>query len=343
MLYATTRSKIQIDTPNNTLNKDVAPDGGLYVPYQLPLIDIDGLETLKKLDFCGCMALILNRFFGTKLTRWDLEFSIGRNPVRLHALHQNVAVAEMWHNHSFSLDAMARDISALLQGCDKNLVAVTNWTKIAVRIAALFCIFGELLRQKQIGKNQKIDIAVATGDMSSVVAMQYCKRMGLPIGKIICGSSENSDLWDLLHHGEINIGASLKRKVITGFDFAITPGLERLIYEELGREESCRFARIESEKGIYRLPEAPLERFCADLFPAVVGQKRMVNVIRSTFSTQKYLMCPFTALAYAALQDYRAGTGELGIALVMSEQSPELYSNIISKVKMMSESEKESD
>lgn len=343
MLYATTRSKIQIDTPNNTLNRDFAPDGGVYVPYQLPIIDVNGLEALKKMDFSECMALVLNQFFGTKLTRWDVEFSIGRNPVRLSALHQNVVVTEVWHNHSWDFDGMVRDISALLQRCDKKSVVVTDWARIAVRIAVLFCVFGELLRQKQIGKNQKIDVAVATGNFSSAVSVWYGKQMGLPIGTIICGCNENSGVWDLLHHGEVNTGATAIKTITPECDFSIPPGLERLLYETLGREESQRFAQIVNNKGIYRLSEAFLDRLGADLYPAVVGQKRMMNVIRNTFTTQKHLMCPYTALAYGGLQDYRARTGELGMALIISEKSPDHFKNIISKALVASESERKPD
>ena len=331
MLYATTRSNIQIDTPNNTLCRDFAPDGGMYVPYQLPVMEENALDSLKRLDFSDCMALVLNQLFGTKLTGWDVEFSIGRSPVRVRTQNRKVVIAETWHNLAWDFDGMAKRISALLQGCEVDTVQLTDWGKIAVRIAVLFGLIGGLSRQKLIGKNQTIDIAVDTGDFSAPIAVWYGRQMGLPIGNIICGCNENSGIWDLMHHGELNTGAAVARTTTPDGDFAVPPNLERLIYETLGREEALRFVQVKDGKAVYHLTEAPLDRLRSGLYPAVVGQKRMTNVIRSTFATNNYLLDPYSALAYGALQDYRAGTGELGTALILSERSPEHFKHIISK------------
>lgn len=325
MLYATTRSKIQIDTPNNTLRRFSAPDGGMYVPYRLPLMGDNGLDSLKRLDFSDCIALVLNRFFGTKLNGWDVEFAVGRSPVRLHTLNHKVTVVEMWHNHCWDFDGMVKSLTALVQGCDVSQVQLTDWGRIAARIAVLFGVFGELARNKLAGKNQTIDVAVATEDFSAPIAVWYGKQMGLPVGNIICGCNENSGLWDLVHHGELNTGATVTRTTTPKGDCAAPLSLERLIYETLGREETLRFAQVTDRKGVYRLTDAPLERLCSGIYPAVVGQKRMNNVVRSIFTTQNYLLDPYTALAYGALQDYRAGTGELGTALILSERSPEHF------------------
>ena len=331
MLYATTRSKIQIDTPIHSLCRVSAPDGGMYVPYRLPILAQNGLDGLKKLDFSDSMALVLNQLFGTSLTGWDLEFAVGRNPVRLHTQNYKVVVAETWHNLSWDFDGMVESLSALLQGCAKEQVLVTDWAQIAVRIAVLFGLFGELARQKLLGKNQTIDVAVTTGDFSGPIAVWYAKQMGLPVGSIICGCNENSGLWDLVHQGELNTGVPVISTITPEGDFSVPPNLERLIYETLGREESVRFAQITARKGVYHLPETLLERVNTGFYPAVVSQKRMANVVRSTFATHHYLLDPYTALAYGALQDYRVGTGELGTALILSEKSPEHFKHIISK------------
>lgn len=331
MLYATTRSKIQIDTPIHTLHRVSAPDGGMYVPYRLPVLGQNGLDGLKKLDFGDSIALVLNQLFGTSLTGWDVEFAIGRNPVRLHTQNHKVIIAESWHNLTWDFDGMVKSLSALLQGCDKEQVRLTDWARIAVRIAVLFGVLGELIRQKLLGKNQTIDVAVTTGDFSAPIAVWYAKQMGLPIGNIICGCNENSGLWDLVHHGELNAGAPVIHTITSEGDFSVPLNLERLIYEALGREEAVRFAQITARKGVYHLAETLLERMNEGFYPAVVGQKRMANVIRSTFATHHYLLDPYTALAYGALQDYRVGTGELGAALILSEKSPEHFKHIISK------------
>ena len=76
MLYATTRSKADTYTAHRVLTSDRAPDGGLFVPFRMPTVDID---KTRAGSFGDAVAQVLNLFFSTGITSWDVECCIGNN------------------------------------------------------------------------------------------------------------------------------------------------------------------------------------------------------------------------------------------------------------------------
>ena len=48
MLYVTTRNKSDAHTAHNTLIQDRGPEGGLFVPFQLPKLSPEEIHSLKE-------------------------------------------------------------------------------------------------------------------------------------------------------------------------------------------------------------------------------------------------------------------------------------------------------
>ena len=82
MLYATTRSKTDTYTAHRTLFEDRAPDGGFFVPFRMPNVDI---QSLKENSFSEAVAEILNVFFSTGITAWDVDCCIGKSAAKYEA------------------------------------------------------------------------------------------------------------------------------------------------------------------------------------------------------------------------------------------------------------------
>ena len=83
MLYVTTREKYDAFTAPRTLAGDCGPDGGRFLPFQIPVFSTEEIYALKEKSFGQCVSEMLNRFFSTRLTPWDVEFSVGRHPVKI--------------------------------------------------------------------------------------------------------------------------------------------------------------------------------------------------------------------------------------------------------------------
>ena len=101
MLYVTTRNEYDAFTAFRTLGQGRGPDRGLFVPFQMPRLPQEEIAALKDKSFGHCVADILNLFFNARLDAWDVDFCIGRYPIRSVALTHKVIIGEGWHNPDF--------------------------------------------------------------------------------------------------------------------------------------------------------------------------------------------------------------------------------------------------
>ena len=322
MLYVTTRNKTDAHTAHNTLTGDRAPDGGLFVPFQLPKLSDGDILALKDKTFGQCIADILNLFFSARLDGWDVDFSIGRYPIKLVPMSHKIVVAESWHNPDWDFARMVRNLAGRLRGSGDTEGVPSNWAWIAIRIATLFGLYGEMLRQGLTTPDKTMDICVTSGDFGAPISAWYAKEMGLPVGTVICACNENSGVWDLLHHGELRTDTIAVNTNTPECDVSVPVNLERLISARLGHDEAARF-RTCCETGRAYIPgeeEAILLR--EGMYAAVVGQNRMESIIYNVYRSGTYLLGPYSALAYGGLQDYRTGVGEGRTALILTERGP---------------------
>ena len=309
MLYVTTRNKTDAYTSYHALCNDSGPNGGMYVPYQLPRLSEEQIGSLKDKSFGQCVADILNLFFSARLEALDVDFCVGKCPAKLVPMSHKIVVAETWHNPDWDFASTVRNLTARMRGADGSSGAPSNWAWIAIRIAMLFGLFGEISRSLHLASDEKLDVAVATGDFTAPMAVWYAQQMGLPVGTIICGCGENGSVWDLLHHGELHTDAD------------VPVGLEQLIFGTLGWEHTRDYCEVCLRRGVYTVGEETLEKLRSGMFAAVVSRKRMESVIHSVYRTNTYMLGPDAALAYGGLQDYRASTGETRPSLILAERS----------------------
>lgn len=322
MLYVTTRDKNEVSTAYRTLGQDRGESGGFFVPLQLPALSREQIEELKNRTFGQNVAEVLNLLFKARLDGWDVDFCIGRYPTKLVAMSHRIVFAEVWHNPDLDFTRLVRNLTSRIRGTDDRAGEPTNWARIAVRIAVLFGVFGELLRINMVEPDRPVDVAVPSGDFTAPMAVWYGRKMGLPIANIICGCNDNGGIWDLLHHGEIHTDSVAEKTLTPAGDHVVPPDLERLIYGTLGSGETCRFLDACAAGKTYRPLETGFEELRRGMYAGVVSGGRMESMIRSFYNTSTYMMDPYSALAYCSLQDYRTRYAVSRTAIVLSERSP---------------------
>lgn len=315
MLYVTTRNNRDAYTAQRVLGEKRAPDGGFYVPMRAPIFTDAELAAMAEKPFGRNVADILNILFGTTLTSWDVDFCIGRYPVRLTALNHRIWAAETWHNPQWEHEALVRNLVRLLSG---GKVIDGNWSGIAVRIALLFGIYGELLRQ---GIDQ-MDIAVMSGDFSAPISAWYARQWGLPIGNIVVCCNENKSLWDLICHGQLRTDMLSIPTCLPENDVVVPENLERLVYGAGGGKEVEHYLEVCRQGRMYCPGDSTLAALRRGMYVSVVSSSRLPAVISGAFHTSGYAMSLPAGLAYAGLMDYRAKTGETRNAVILSEKSP---------------------
>lgn len=331
MLYVTTRSKNDAFTVYRTIHQDRGPDGGLFLPMRMPAFSAEEVSALATKTFGQNVAEILNLFFGTNLTGWDVDMAIGRYPTALHSMHHRTLICELWHNEQNRFDYAVEALAKRLRPVDSCMASASDWVQMTVRIAVLFGVFGDLLRRGQVDVEHPLDVVVTSGSFSAPMAAWYARFMGLPIGTIICGCNENGAIWDLFHRGEVDTDALTIPTSTPDADFGLPPALERLISAVLGFDEAARYSWICAEGGTYTPPEGKLDDLKNGMFAAVVSGARVNTIISSVYRTNRYILNPYSALAYGALSDYRSRTGFGGAALLLTERSPLCNAQFVAK------------
>ena len=202
---------------------------------------------------------------------------------------------------------------------DLNVQNPTHWAKIAIRIAVLFGVYGELAKSNF----QTVDFASITADYAFITAAIYARKMGLPIGNIICSCEENSGAWDLFRKGDLSFSGNDPRMISRYFEF--------IVYEVLGIDAVKDYLRAFESRSVFKLNEGQLMLFNKVMNGAVISGSRCSGLIRSIYRTHNYVSEPSLAITYGGVQDYRSRTGENRTALLISDISPRSFERLVSE------------
>lgn len=329
MLYVTTRDNRDAYTPHRTLRENRGPDGGFYVPRRLPVFSAEELQAMGQRGFQQTTAEILNLFFGTKLSGRDLDLAVGKQPVRLSSLRQRIWMGECWHNLSWEFSGLVKNLAGLLRE-EGSGEEPSDWASLAVRTAVLCGIFSELIREEIATPQKPVDFSCVCGDFSGPMSAWYARRMGFPVGNILCCCNENNAVWELFCHGQLRTDSVAVSTIVPEADVAVPAGLERLIHETAGQEEVNRFAECLRTGTLYRTDGRLLPS--QGMYIMVSSTRRVAETVSSVYSTDSKPLSPHCALCYAGLQDYRAKTGSLRNALIFGEKSALCHMDFVSGV-----------
>ena len=332
MLYVTTRSNDDAYTAQRILRDRRGSDGGLFVPFRCPVLTREEIYALSDRKFNDRVAHIINLLFNTRLTGYDIDLAAGRYCVRLNRLNGRLIMAECWHNTRCTFSQMVDAIVDLSRVDKESVSRPGDWAEVAVRIAGLFGIFGDLIHGDLVDMERKMDVSVLAGDFSAPMSAWYARKMGLPIGNIICCCNENSGLWDFICHGQLRTDGIAKQTMVPEGDVAVSIGIERLIFEFGGVEEVKRYLTSLRSGRSYYADDRLMRQMRQGIYVTVNSDSRIRNTIPNVWGTFSCLMAPCAALCYAGLQDYRARTGEGHCAVVISEKSPRIYAESMTEI-----------
>lgn len=328
MLYVTTRNNRDVHTAHHAIGENRGSDGGLYIPFRDPMFTVEEIDHFSRMRFNECVANVLNTLFQTSVTGWDVDFCVGRNPVRLDKLSQKILLGECWHTPGGTFREMTQALSGLINPEYKD-APYGAWVEIALRIAVLFGIYGELYRSGMASAEKPFDVSVVAGDFSAPISAWYARKWGLPVGNIVCCCNENGNLWNLVCHGQLRTDGVAVPTETPEADIVVPEHLERLVFAACGEETVERYLQSVRTGSTWYLEEPQLSEFRRGLHVTVVGSHRMKDTVVSFFGTNRAVLSPYAALACAGLQDYRSRAGENRWGLVLSERSPECDAEVV--------------
>jgi threonine synthase len=174
-----------------------------------------------------------------------------------------------------------------------------------------------------LGPEGTMDVAVPTGNFGNILAAWYAKRMGLPLGRLICASNRNKVLADFFGESKYDRNRPFYKTESPSMDILVSSNLERLVFHATG-EDPARTAALMAElsgKGSYELSKFEAAAL-SDFRAGWADEAAASAAARRLFSEFHYLVDPHTAVAVAVLDELRSKSGETRPTLVVSTASP---------------------
>ena len=204
-----------------------------------------------------------------------------------------------------------------------------NWGRILPQVVYYISAYCDLLRDGEITMGQKVNFCVPTGNFGDILAAYYAKRMGLPVGKLICASNRNDVLTDFLRTGVYDRNRPFHNTMSPSMDILVSSNLERLLFDlsgENAQEIRGYMARL-AESGRYEVSDAVKAALTEQYWGGCCGEEGTAAAIARYYRDYGYLIDTHTAVAADVLAQYRAATGDEAVTVFASTASPYKFCN----------------
>ena len=247
----------------------------------------------------------------------------GGSNTHVIAVNGNFDDAQTGVKRIFSDPAFAAEMDA--QGRVLSSANSINFGRLVPQIVYYFSAYADMIADGTIKMGEKVNFCVPTGNFGDILAADYAKKAGLPVGRLICASNENNVLADFIKTGVYDIsGRAFYKTISPSMDILISSNLERLLFDLCGWDGTKVAALMEQLKTERRyaitkeMHEALMSRYAA----GYVDEAGIREEIRRVWNEEHYLMDTHTAVASAVLRQYVQETGDTTPAVIVSTASP---------------------
>ena len=198
-----------------------------------------------------------------------------------------------------------------------------NIGRLAPQIMYYFKAYRDLMDAGRIQLGDAVNFSVPTGNFGDILAGFLAKRLGLPVGKLICASNANKVLTDFIRTGTYDRRRPLHKTDSPSMDILVSSNLERLLYLLSG---DCSLVaslmRQLSEQGFYTVPAGLKAAIGESFWADFADDSETAETIRDTWTRHSYLMDTHTAIGWKAAEDYVGQSADTRPMVVLSTASP---------------------
>ncbi len=198
-----------------------------------------------------------------------------------------------------------------------------NIGRLVPQITYYFKAYRDLLDAGKVKMGEEVNFSVPTGNFGDILAGYLAKRLGLPVGKLICASNANNVLTDFIRTGIYDRRRALHKTDSPSMDILVSSNLERLLYLMSG--DSTLVAELMTElntQGHYQVPAALLADIQQQFWAGWCDDAQGADAIRKVWEENGYLCDTHTASGWAVAEDYVNLTGDNRPMVVLSTASP---------------------
>ena len=194
-----------------------------------------------------------------------------------------------------------------------------NIGRLAPQVVYYFKAYADLVHAGRIACGESVDFVVPTGNFGDILAGYLAKRMGLPVGKLVCASNRNDVLTDFLRTGTYDRRRPFYQTISPSMDILVSSNLERLLWLLTEDEaEVAGYMRSLKENGCYTVSEELLSKLHGEFACGCCDDAQTKETIGRVWKTEHYLMDTHTAVAWRVAESYQTDAP----VVVLSTASP---------------------
>ena len=199
-----------------------------------------------------------------------------------------------------------------------------NWGRILPQVVYYISAYCDLVRDGRIVMGDKVNFCVPTGNFGDILAAYYAKRMGLPVGKLICASNCNDVLTDFLRTGVYDRNRPFHTTMSPSMDILISSNLERLLFDLSGENDAevRRYMDALAQSGRYEVSDAIKKALAEQYWGGFCDEAGTTAAIAKYYKDYGYLIDTHTAVAASVMEQYRAASGDKTPTVFVSTASP---------------------
>jgi threonine synthase len=198
-----------------------------------------------------------------------------------------------------------------------------NIGRLAPQITYYFKAYRDLLDRGAIKMGEEVNFSVPTGNFGDILAGYLAKKLGLPVGMLICASNANKVLTDFIRTGTYDRRRPLLKTTSPSMDILVSSNLERLLFLMTGDAELVRgYMEKLNAEGYYTLSEELLQAVRQQFWADCCDDADTADTVRRVFQEHGYLCDTHTAAGWLAAEHYVNQTGDDRPMVVLSTASP---------------------
>lgn len=204
-----------------------------------------------------------------------------------------------------------------------------NWGRILPQVVYYISAYCDLVRGGKLKMGDTVNFCVPTGNFGDILAAYYAKRMGLPVGKLICASNCNDVLTDFLRTGVYDRNRPFHTTMSPSMDILVSSNLERLLFDLSGENDAEVRGYMEAlaKDGKYAVSGAIKAALKGQFWGGFCDEAGTAAAIAGYYKKHGYLIDTHTAVAAGVMEQYRRETGDETVTVFVSTASPYKFCN----------------
>uniref|UniRef100_Q86YJ6-4 Isoform 4 of Threonine synthase-like 2 n=1 Tax=Homo sapiens TaxID=9606 RepID=Q86YJ6-4 len=335
MWYVSTRGVAPRVNFEGALFSGYAPDGGLFMPEELPQLDRGTLCQWSTLSYPGLVKELCALFIGSELLPKDelndlidRAFSRFRHRevVHLSRLRNGLNVLELWHGVTYafkdlSLSCTTQFLQYFLEKREKHVTVVVGTSgdtgsaaiesvqgaknmDIIVLLPKGHCTKIQELQMTTVLK-QNVHVFGVEGNsdeldepIKTVFADVAFVKIGLPI-RLVVAVNRNDIIHRTVQQGDFSLSEAVKSTLASAMDIQVPYNMERVFWLLSGSDSQVTRALMEQFERTQsvNLPKELHSKLSEAVTSVSVSDEAITQTMGRCWDENQYLLCPHSAVA----------------------------------------------